>query len=244
VVEARDLYARHTDPWDDNVFGLDMEPARLFVVNMWRRGLVTRENLLTEPQRWATLDYDVAEDPDVRAQMTWTVTRPGTGHGLALGFDRTLADQIYLSNAPDAPESIRPKHVYGTAFFPWTKPVGLTTGDRVVVDLEARLIRDDYIWSWKTRILDQGAPGGEKANFAQSTFLGMPLSPAQLRKRAASYIPTLNEDGRIVSFVLASMNEEVSVEEIARLMSTEFPARFPRPQDALGYVADLSRRYG
>lgn len=244
VVEAPDLYARHSDPWDDNVFGLDMEAARRVVVNMWRRGLVTKDNLLTEPQRWATLDYDVAEDPDARAQVTWTVTRPGTGHGLAVGFDRTLADGIYLSNAPDAPESIRPEHIYGTAFFPWTKPVALTSGDRVVVDLEARLIRDDYIWSWKTRILNQGQSGAEKAHFAQSTFCGMPLSPAQLRKRAASYTPTLNEDGRIVSFVLASMNDEVPVGEIARLMSIEFPGRFPRPQDALGHVADLSRRYG
>lgn len=244
VVEAPHLYARHTDPWDDNAFGLDMEAARRVVVNTWRRGLVTKDNLLTDPERWATVDYDSVEDPDARAQVAWTVTRPGTGHGLAAGFDRTLADGIYLSNSPDAPESIRPKHIYGTVFFPWTKPVALTRGDRVIVDLEARLIREDYIWSWKTRVLHQGESGAEKANCAQSSFFGMPLSPEQLRKRAASYTPTLNEDGRIVRFVLAAMNDEVSVGEIARLTSIEFPARFPRPQDALGHVADVSRRYG
>lgn len=245
VVETPDTYARQTHPWEDNGFGLDMQAARGIAVNTWRRvGRFTKDDLLTEPQRWATLDYGVADDPDARAQVSWTVTRPGTGHGLALGFDRTLADEIYLSNAPDAPESIRPKHIYGTAFFPWTKPVALTSGDRVIVDLEARLIRDDYVWSWKTRILNQGQSGAEMADLAQSTFCGMPLSPAQLRKRAASYIPTLNEDGRILSFVLASMHDAVSVGEIARLMSIEFPWRFPRPQDALGHVADLSRRYG
>jgi protein arginine N-methyltransferase 1 len=244
VVEAPHLYARHTDPWDDNAFGLDMEAARRVMVHTWRRGLVTKDNLLTDPERWATLNYDVVEDPDARAQVTWTVTRPGTGHGLAAGFDRTLADGIYLSNSPDAPESIRPKHIYGTVFFPWTKPVALTRGDRVIVDLEARLIREDYIWSWKTRVLHQGQSAAEKANFAQSTFFGMPLSPAQLLKRAASYTPTLTMDGRIVSFVLSAMNDEVSIGEIARLLSIEFPARFPRLQDALGYVADVSRRYG
>jgi hypothetical protein len=36
----------------------------------------------------------------------------------------------------------------------------------------------------------------------------------------------------------------MSLGEIARLVSTEFSARFPRPQDALPQVADLSRRYG
>jgi protein arginine N-methyltransferase 1 len=245
VVETPDKYARQTDPWDDNGFGLDMEAARRIVVNTWRRvGRFTREDLLTEPKRWAKLEYDVVEDPDARGQLTWTVTRAGTGHGFAAGFDRTLADGIHLSNAPDAPDAIRPERIYGTAFFPWPTPVALTSGDVVTVDLEARLIRDDYIWSWKTRILDQGEHGAEKAHFAQSTFCGMPLSPAQLRKRAASYNPTLNEDGRILSFVLASMNDEVSVGEIARLMSIEFPARFPRPKDALGHVADVSRRYG
>ena len=98
---------------------------------------------------------------------------------------------------------------------------------------KARLIRHDYIWSWKTRVLDQGQSGADKANFTQSTFFGAPLSPATLQKRAASYTPTLSEDGRIARFVLESMNDGMSLGEIARLVSTEFSARFPRPDDAL-----------
>jgi protein arginine N-methyltransferase 1 len=244
VVEMRDSYARQTDPWDDNGFGLDMEAARRIVVNTWNKGRVTRDNLLTQPQRWATLDYAVVEDPDARAQVTWTVTRPGTGHGLAAGFDRTVSDGVDLSNAPDAPDAIRPAQIYGTVFFPWPVPVTLAAGDVVTVDLEAKLIRHDYIWSWKTRVLDQGQSGANKANFTQSTFFGMPLSAATLQKRAASYTPTLSEDGRIARFVLESMDDGASLGEIARLLSTEFSVRFPRPNDALSHVADLSQHYG
>ena len=98
---------------------------------------------------------------------------------------------------PTLPDAIRPARIYGTVFFPWPVPVTLAAGDVVTVDLEARLIRHDYIWSWKTRVLDQGQSGADKANFTQSTFFGAPLSPATLQKRAASYTPTLNEDGRI-----------------------------------------------
>jgi hypothetical protein len=36
----------------------------------------------------------------------------------------------------------------------------------------------------------------------------------------------------------------MSLGEIARLVSTEFSARFPHSQDALSHVADLSRQYG
>jgi protein arginine N-methyltransferase 1 len=244
VVEMRDSYARQTDPWDDNGFGLDMEAARRIVVNTWNKGRVTRDNLLTQPQRWATLDYAVVEHPDARAQVTWTVTRPGTGHGLAAGFDRTVSDGVDLSNAPDAPDAIRPAQIYGTVFFPWPVPVTLAAGDVVTVDLEAKLIRHDYIWSWKTRVLDQGQSGANKANFTQSTFFGMPLSAATLQKRAASYTPTLSEDGRIARFVLESMDDGASLGEIARLLSTEFSVRFPRPNDALSHVADLSQHYG
>jgi hypothetical protein len=39
------------------------------------------------------------------------------------------------------------------------------------------------------------------------------------------------------------MNDGMSLGEIAQLVSIEFSARFPRPQDALSHVADLSRQY-
>jgi SAM-dependent methyltransferase len=244
VVEMADSYARQMAPWDANRFGLDMDAARRLVVNTWQKVRVAPDNLLTEPQRWATLDYTVVEDPDVRVQVTWTVTRSGTGHGLAVGFDRTLSDAFCLSNAPDAPDAIRPLHTYGTGFFPWPVPVTLAAGDIVTVDLEARLIGHDYTWTWKTRVLDRGQSGADKANFTQSTFFATPLSPSTLHKRAASYTADLSEDGRIARFVLASMSDGVSLGEIARLISAEFSARFPRPEDALRHVADLSQRYG
>jgi type I protein arginine methyltransferase len=244
VVESPELYARHTGPWRDNEFGLDMEAARRLVVNTWNKGSVTPDNLLTAVQRWATTDYRVVEDPDIRATVTWSVTRPGIGHGFVAGFDRTLADGIYLSNAPDAPDDIRPRRIYGTIFFPWPAPVPLVAGDVVTIHLEARLVRDEYIWNWKTAVLDQVPDRASKAVFAQSTFLGVPLSPVTLQKQAASYQPTLSEDGRIARSVLASMNDRVSVGEIARRISTEFPARFRSATDALSRVAELSRQYG
>jgi type I protein arginine methyltransferase len=244
VVELPDLYAQWTSPWENDGFGLDMTAARRMVVNTtWHTRRVTRDEILTKPERWATLDYSVVEDPDVHATVTWTVTRAGTGHGFAAGFDRTLSDDISLSNAPDAADTIQPV-AYRTVIFPWPAPVALEVGDVVVVDLDARLIRRDYIWTWKTRVSSPGRSDTEKANFTQSTFFAIPFSPATLHKGAESYTPALTEDGRIARMVLESMGNAASVGEIARLVSTEFSARFRRPEDALNYVADLSRQYG
>jgi protein arginine N-methyltransferase 1 len=243
VVEAPDLYAKSAGPWATNSFGFNMEAARRIVINSWKQGRVTCESLLTAPKRWATLDYNTVDDPDVRARFTVTVTRAGMGHGLSVGFDRTVSGDVYISNAPDTCETQR-HVVYGTVFLPWLEPVGLTPGDVVSVELEAALVGDNYIWNWKTRISDQGRSAAEKANFVQSTFFGVPLSLATLHKSAGGHTPRLNDEGQIARFVLEAMNGSWSLGEIARRVSKQFPDRFDRPQDALKYVADLSRRYG
>jgi protein arginine N-methyltransferase 1 len=243
VVEMHDWYARRMGIWVDNAFGLDMDAARRLIANSWNHGRVTRDNLLTEPKRWATLDYAVASDTDVRTRVALTVSRSGTGHGLAAGFDRTVSEGVDISNAPDTPDASR-HVVYGTVFLPWPMPVALDAGDVVTVDLEARLMGQDYIWSWKTRVSERGPSGAEKGNFEQSTFFGAPLSLATLHRTAESHTPTLSEDGRIARLVLDSMNGGLSLGEIACRVSTEFSDRFPRNQDALSHVADLARRYG
>jgi len=244
VVEAADEYARQTGPWHDNRFGLDMDAARRIVTNSWNKARVTAENVLTDLQRWATVDYATVEDPDIRAAVTWTVRRAGVGHGLAAGFDRIVFGEACLSNAPDAPDAIRPKRIYGTVLFPWPAPVMLAAGDVVTADLEARLVGDEYVWTWNTRVRDRGGAAREKATFAQSTFFGAPLSPAQLAKRAATYRPTLNEDGHMLCVVLESMREGTALGKIVDLIAERFPGRFKSPQEALGYVGDLARKHG
>lgn len=240
IVSVGELYRRWAGPWNGPAADFDMAAARRIIVNTTTAVHLTDENLLTEPQRWGRIDYATVEDADVRERMIWTVARGGTGHGFAAGFDRTLAEGIWMSNAPDAAEADRPT-IYPTLLFPWPAPVELEPGDRIAVDIDATLMRHDYIWTWKTHIA--GERGTEKAAFTQSTFYGWPLSPATLRKWAASAVPSLNEEGRIARAVLDAMNEGVSLGEIAKRIASGFAGRFPRPGDALSFVADLSKRY-
>jgi protein arginine N-methyltransferase 1 len=238
VVEAPDLYRRHLTPWEGNSYGFDMEPARRLLANTWRKAQVTPEQLLTEPQPWAELDYTRIETPNVSAEVTWTVARAGTAHGLSIWFDATLAPGIGFSNAPGAPELI-----YGSAFFPWPTPVALAAGDTVAVALRANLVGEDYVWRWDSRIFGQGSPGQVRAQFQQSTFAGVPLSPARLQKRAAGHVPTLNEDGRIDRLILTLLGEGTSLGEIASRVAAHFPHHFATWQSALTRVGDLSEKY-
>ena len=237
VVETPDLYRDFTSPWEDNTNGLDLRVARKAATNSWRKARPGQE-MLTEPECWATLDYAALENTNVSAEMRWCVMRKGTGHGLAIWFDTIPAEGIHLSNSPGAPQL-----AYGQAFFPWSEAVRLDVGDVVNVVLQANLIGDDYVWRWDSRILEQGDPERVKADFNQSTFYGVPLLPVRLQKQEAGYLPTLTEDGQVDRSILELMSERCSLGDIAETIRTQFPLRFAECQDALCYVCELSTRY-
>lgn len=243
-VEAPELYRRHAEPWESHAYGLDLTSGRQQTINTWRPGAITGEHLLAAPIRVTVVDYAEITSPNLDVVGRWTAMRAGTAHGFGAGIDRILIDGVGFSNAPDREDRLPLDAIYRTVFFPWSSPVVLHAGDTVSVKLRAVLVGDDYVWSWKTDVLEHGRTDRVKAHFDQSTFWSIPLSAAQLHKRSASHVPSLNEDGSIASLTLELMRLSMPLGEIARRVSEQFPSRFPDWQRALTYVSDLSQRYG
>ena len=235
IVEAPKDYGKLVGAWDCNVLGQDLGPARKLIVNDARKIRVDPAQLMTIPQLWATLEYDSIENPDVQSNLSWRVERTGTGHGILVWFDAELVDGIGFSNAPSAPETL-----YGSLFLPWTSPVSLLPGQTVSVDLEAKLLSNDYLWRWTTRIELLERLSTSVIHFDQSQLAGLVLSTAQLRRKAADYVPHLSEDGRLRRRTLELMDERTSLAEIADRLTNEFPERFPRWERALSYAAKTS----
>lgn len=238
VAEAPKPYAEIVDPWDKNPFDQDLAPARVLAINDGQKVRVSPSQLLTGHKLWTTLDYGTIESPDVRGNLEWTVERGGTGHGIVVWFDADLAEGIGFSNAPGTPET-----VYGSYFFPWTQPALLEWGQRVCVSLEAKLVEDDYVWRWTTRIELPAGSSASPLHFEQSQLAGAVLSPKQLRKIAVDYIPQLSEEGLLRSRTLELMDGKLSLEEIARRLAKEFPQRFPDWRLALTYAGTVSQEY-
>jgi protein arginine N-methyltransferase 1 len=237
VVHAPELYGRFTEAWRDNGLGLDLGPAERILLNNWVKGFADPEQFVSQPRRLAALDYATTTDVNLDVQTTSDVIRPATAHGFNAWFDAVLTGAIGFSNAPD-----QPKLLYGQAFFPWPAPVELTPGDRVTVRLRAQLVGDDYVWNWDTTV-DAGG-GRVKASFRQSTFLGVPRSPAAWRKGAAGHVPDLGEEGCIDRLILSLMDGNQPCAAIARRVAASQPDRFPAWEDALARVGELSKRYG
>jgi protein arginine N-methyltransferase 1 len=236
IVEDPKGYRKIVDPWDRNTLEQDLSAGRKRVLNEFHKTRVKSDQLLTEKKLWAILDYARIENPDFRGPLQWTSRRSGTGHGILMWFDMELADGVAFSNGPDSPEAI-----YGEAFFPWLEPVPLAPGQRIFVEMEAKLLEGDYFWRWTTQIESAEKMGGMVVRYEQSHMQGTVISLAKLRKYASDYVPMLSEEGRIRLRALGLMNGKSSLEEIARRLTVEFPEQFSRWQEALPFAGALSK---
>ena len=237
VADVPEHYAKIVTPWNGNGWDLDLSRGRNVVTNAWTKARVEPAQLLTAPVCGAELNYYEVEDSNIQAELEWTVERAGIAHGLSVWFDSELIEGITLSNRPGNSELI-----YGQGLFPLSQPVEVAVGDRVETMLAANLVGEDYIWRWHTRIFDSQSKG-IKADFKQSTFFGAPLSAEHLQKRAADFVPTLGDDGRVHALILQLMDGRTALEDIAKRVSESFPSEFGDFEKALGKVGEISQRF-
>jgi protein arginine N-methyltransferase 1 len=238
AVEAPELYKEYSDPWALNPYSLDLERARLLAVNTWAHGKVKAEQMLSDVECWAALDYSQIESPNVRGDVTLRVARAGVAHGLLVWFDTELLEGFGFSNAPDSPERAE---VYGSGFFPFLHPVEVAPQDHAHVELSAVLVNDAYTWRWNTQI--RSGDGEVKASYEQSTFYGTVFSKEKLRKRRPDHVPGLNGEGLIEHFIHSEMDGTKSIAVIASDLFSRFPGRFSSLQEATERVGDASQKY-
>jgi len=238
VVDAPELHKTFVSPWDEPLLDLDWLPALRRAYNSWnnKAGSIKPEQLVTPPQCWVELDYRTLESVDASGTLEWQVDRLATGHGLCLWFDSELIDGIGFSNAPGLPRLI-----FGRAFFPWPEAVALAEGDVISVCLQAKFTGSGYVWRWDTRVC--AAAGAVKAEFQQSNAFAEPVSAETLRRRRSDHVPRLTEDGLIDQFILARMDGEHSLDQIAHELQDHFPGRFADYYSALTRAGEISERY-
>ncbi|MGF1539844.1 MAG: 50S ribosomal protein L11 methyltransferase [Pleurocapsa sp.] len=241
IVEAPELDYKYASPWQDAPYGFDLTPALKVSRNNCTKDRVTPEQLLSARVAWAELDYRTIENPNVNNTFSLTAKRSGTAHGYLLWFDMYVTDDLQLKCSPDYPELM-----YGSAFFPLAEAVELKPGDALNLNIRADLVSksQDYVWSWNTTLTRADRSQDPQVKFKQSTFFSELLKLETLRKRASNYVPSLNENGQADLFILTSMKEQHTLEEIAQLVAAKFPNRYKHWHDALERVRELAAYYG
>ncbi|MEM9541663.1 MAG: 50S ribosomal protein L11 methyltransferase [Cyanobacteria bacterium P01_E01_bin.42] len=248
LVCAPQLYRTHASPWQDFPDDLDLKSASRFLLNSWQKCRISPEQCLFEPQLLTTLNYPEISTPNFQGKLEWQAEREALVHGICLWFEATLGEEIEFSNAPGEPDVI-----YGQAFFPWLEPVAIAVRDSITCDIKANLIGGKYIWQWHSQVRTEQfrTKGKIKANFQQSTFNAQLLDPEELnqnlKRRSPNYVPQLNEEGKLVRFILDcvanSGDRNPDLEEISRQCATIFPERFPTGKNALDRVRDVLTNY-
>jgi type I protein arginine methyltransferase len=235
-IEAEEFYSKLHKPWSKSHLGLDLSSAQHFLLNTQYKCEFKSEQLLSEAQSWAVLDYFSGCSLSATAELVFSVARAGTAHGLCLWFDANLFEDIGYSSDPSSG-----KNTYGQIFLPWLEPVAVQPGQTIRVRLQANLVGDDYVWCWETEIAAQN--GRPSRRFVQSTLQGAILSPESLRRRAADFVPVLSESGEAERFMLDAINGSASLQLIAQSAAARFPNVFPRWEDALRRAANLAAQF-
>ena len=238
IVEASKIYQSFNSPWQDQPYQLNFQAPLKYVLNSWIKAKLEPEQLLSDPQSWASLDYRILTQENFKGEVSLTILRDGRAHGLGLWFDTELIEGVGFSNAPGQPQLI-----YGQAFFPFLAPLDVHKGDVLQVHMRADLVGRDYEWTWKTRCLPGGKTGKESWDFEQSTFLSVPVSLNHLKRIAAGYTPNLSEEGLATRFMLDLMDGNTPLQEIAHAAAERFPERFPDEKAALTRAGELSEKY-
>ena len=235
-VEAPEHYKK-IDMWQDLQHDIDCTSARRIASNTWWKARARVEQLLDRPQCLTTLNYNFISSPNITGNLGFEINRDGVLHGWALWFDTHLCGEIGFSNHPEEAELI-----YGNAFFPLTEPIEVQKGDTINLSFRANLVNDDYVFSWNTEVYD--SRDLEKRSFRQSTFFGVPFSANNLSKQATTHTPKLSMQGQIDRQVLTLMEDCCrTIDEIAAVLTSEFPQYELTKDKALALVSKLSRIY-
>lgn len=213
----------------DAPFGIDRRVVAARVRQDWHRARLSKGALFAPPALLATLDLATVADADVDGRAEWTVAHDGTLDGIAVWFDATLAGDHTISNAPSAPPAL-----YGQAFLPLERSLSVFTGDTLSMHFRAKLIDDEYLFSWDTAF---DGVDGSRARFRQSNLGAMSLRRDALHRRHSDFTPIAGAAQERLERLLSLVDGRRSAEAIAAELRSAFPQHFTTANAALAFTS-------
>lgn len=235
LIEAPELYYTGARGGATPPLLIDLTDVHSLGANDWSRQRFERHHIVGEISTWAEIDYEIVVTQHFQRCVVTRVPRQATLHGVGAWFDTVLHAGVGFSNAPG-----EPKAIYENAFFPFTTPLVVAPGDEVDVDLRARLVNNEYVWTWNTTVRDAAA-GAVTASLRQSSLVDGVSSIREVMRSSDRHAPARNVDGEIDLFILSHMDGTATSGEIAERLEEAFPSHFSRTRDALARVVALAR---
>ena len=223
-VSAEEFYRDQIDSWSMDSLGFDFSDTRSYVTNniFYVRQSTMSADFLSEPGDLMELDFITAESAECRNDVTTTITEDGLCHGLLGWFDIRLGSE-WLSTSPKSEVT----H-WSQAFLPLDPPIEVRAGDSFRIGLKRPANGE---WTWTVKY-------GEQAQ-RHSTFLAVPLSTRQIRKKSEIFVPDLDRKGEAVNQLLSRIDGKRSVSELITELLEAFPDVLQNEEEARKFVIQI-----
>jgi protein arginine N-methyltransferase 1 len=222
--------------WDRPALGVDVRAIGPRARNTRYFTVVAPDDVLAAPATVATLDPGTHGNAPIRAQATFTVSRPGTLHGLAGWFSAELAPGVSITNSPLAATRLQRAHL----LLPVDAPVPVRPGD--VVTAALHLVPPSALVRWTVTIAD--AYGVQRARSVHSTLDVASLSAEELARTHPDHLPTLGPRGAARRTVMSLMDGRTRLEELEAELLARHPELFDSRAAAAAFVGRVVAREG
>ncbi len=155
---------------------VSLGPARSVAYDTPIRCPIEPEALLASGAAWAEIDYRTLNGPDCTGGASWPFERPASVGGLAIWFECDLGNGICFSTTPGG--QVR---AYAQLFVPFRRVVELGSGDTLRTAIDARLVQNEYVWSWRAWTKPAGSPF-EGLVVSQNSLAERVIDPAALTR--------------------------------------------------------------
>ena len=239
IASDEEIYKQIKQPWLPIEFPeIDLSSFEASHAHTFASREARSANLLSRPELWTEIEYATATTMNHRKELDFLIEKNGTGHGIYVWFETQIDSKSSYSFGPDIPMT-----VYGCAFYPWKQPIELKKQDVATIDLAVHLGAEGYDWTWNT----EHSPADKKrssTSFRQSTFFApSSLKKTDIAKRSPKFKPRRKERGSVAIQALSLMDHERTIEEIASILTREFPSIKKTKDDWIRMVASLSQEF-
>ena len=210
---------------------LNLEPVEQIVLDTPMRCPIAPDELLCDGRCWVALDYRSLRSTSTSGSIAWPLERGSIVEGLALWFEADLTDGVGFSTAPGAGIS-----AYSQMFIPFRHPLIVERPGRLRVELAARQMQENYVWSWRGWLAAERTTE-EELVIDQNSLAELVLDPAAMPLTGADTVPAVGRKGAALLALLSRIDGRRSIGALAEALVAETPDVFANPEDAREFTA-------
>ncbi len=233
--ENHDRFQRDISSLRQRAYGLDFSPMADMMTNRALPTWLKTHRRLAKPTLLEEAQLRGAETRAFGSSLIFHCQKQGTIHGFGVWFDLDLVEGIQLSTAPN-----KQALAWGQYYLPLQRPIPVTPGQRVHLDLSVQRGTDGEVWwRWeghrRHKTLNKGS-----FHFRQNSFRSNSLPPPGQHRLSSQASLTKSAIGQEVHFVLSQATGGRTVDALAKDLHTFSPKRYPTEDEARLRVIELS----